>query len=226
MCKATRAVIFDFNGTLFWDTAFHVRAFEIFAERYRDGRHGSLAARKLTDSDMTEHIMGRSNDLIMKFIFNQELSKEQIAVLADEKEAIYRDLCRGQVRLASGATELFDRLKEAAIPFTIASSADRVNIDFYYEQLPLSRWIDRRLVVYNDGTLRGKPHPDLFLRAAERLGVDIASTTIFEDSAAGIEAAENAGAGQVVVVAEQPSAYSGRHAVVSDFMQAAALLGL
>lgn len=226
MYMATQAVIFDFNGTLFWDTDYHIKAFDVFVERYQHRPDGTLRARQLTQSDMAEHIMGRSNDLIMQFIFGQELTKEQIAALADEKEAIYRDLCRGQVRLAKGAAQLFDLLKAAAVPFTIASSADKVNIDFYYEELPLSRWIDRQMVVYNDGTLRGKPHPDLFLRAAQRLGADIGQTTIFEDSTAGIEAAERAGAAQVIVVAENPSTYTGPHPAINDFMQAKQLLGM
>lgn len=223
---ATGAVIFDFNGTLFWDTDFHRQAFDIFVERYQHNDASHLKARSISRNDMEEHIMGRSNDLIMQYIFGQHLSKEQIAALADEKEAIYRDLCRGQVRLAAGAEELFDRLKQAAVPFTIASSADKVNIDFYYEELPLSRWIDRQMVVYNDGTLRGKPHPDLFLRASERLGVDIRQTTIFEDSQAGVEAAENAGAGQVIVVESVKQPGLDNHPKITNFMQAASLLGL
>lgn len=222
----TEAVIFDFNGTLFWDTDFHTKAFQIFIERYQNNPKDGLRARTLAPNDMTDNIMGRSNDTIMKFIFNRDLTKEQVAALAEEKEAIYRDLCRGQVRLAAGAEELFDRLKAAAIPFTIASSADRVNIDFYYEELPLSGWIDRELVVYNDGTLRGKPHPDLFLRASERLGVDIHQTTIFEDSQAGVEAAENAGAGQVIVVESVVQKGLEKYHKITNFMQAASLLGL
>lgn len=222
----TKAVIFDFNGTLFWDTDFHIQAFHIFVKRYQNGVGGQLKARKLTSRDMTDNIMGRSNDTIMKYIFGQDITKEQVATLADEKEAIYRDLCRGRVRLADGAEELFDRLKAAGVPFTIASSADKVNIDFYYEELPLSRWVDRETVVYNDGTLRGKPHPDLFLRAAEQLGIDIRHTTIFEDSQAGVEAAENAGAGQVIVVESIPQTMLDKYTKISNFMQAASLLGL
>lgn len=222
----TQAAIFDFNGTLFWDTDFHSRAFEIFVERYHNCKKDGLTARALAPNDMIDNILGHSNNTIMRFLFGQDITKAQIAALSDEKEAIYRDLCRGQVRLALGAEELFDRLKQAAVPFTIASSADRVNIDFYYEELPLSRWIDRELVVYNDGTLRGKPHPDLFLRASERLGVDIHHTTIFEDSQAGIEAAENAGAGQVIVVESVEHKGLDRYHKITNFMQAASLLGL
>lgn len=222
----TEAVIFDFNGTLFWDTDFHERAFHIFIERYQNKPKDGLRARTLAPNDMTDNIMGRSNDTIMKFIFDRDLTKEQVADLAEEKEAIYRDLCRGQVRLAAGAEELFDKLKKAGVPFTIASSADKVNIDFYYEELPLNRWIDRKLVVYNDGTLRGKPHPDLFLRAADRMGADIHRTAIFEDSQAGVEAAENAGAGQVIVVESVEQKGLERYTKITNFMQAASLLGL
>jgi beta-phosphoglucomutase-like phosphatase (HAD superfamily) len=86
------------------------------------------------------------------------------------------------------------------VPFTIATSADNFNLDFYFREMKLDRWFDRSKIAYNDGTVNGKPAPDIFLRAAELLRIPIEDIVIFEDSKAGIKAAENAGAGKIYVV--------------------------
>lgn len=64
----------------------------------------------------------------------------------------------------------------------------------FFDTLGLDRWFDLDKVIYNDGTLPGKPAPDLYLKAAQRLCVAPETCVIFEDSGAGIESAQRAGA--------------------------------
>lgn len=223
-----KAAIFDFNGTLFWDTPFHSQAFDVFTERYLKGVDG-LQSRPLTVEDKRDHIMGKPNDLIMEFIFGRKLTAEEVMRLGEEKEAIYRDLCRGKVQFAPGAEELFSVLRNADIPFAVASSAEIANINFYYEQMPLERWFARDKVIYNDNTFRGKPAPDIFLRAAHRLNVKAEQTVIFEDSLSGVQAAEAAHAQQIIVVKSEPSnfvASLSKYPVIDDFRQAIDILRL
>ena len=186
-----KAAVFDFNGTLVWDTPHHNRAFDIFLEK-----HGIA----LTDEEKSIKIYGKTNPDIMRGIFERSLTNQEIEDFSIEKETIYQQLIIDELHLADGAETLFEFLKANSVPFTIATSADLFNIDFYFRELKLDRWFDRSKVAYNDGTVNGKPAPDIFLRAAELLAIPIEDIVIFEDSKAGIKAAENAGAGKIYVV--------------------------
>lgn len=186
-----KGVIFDFNGTLVWDTPHHNKAFDIFLEKHNI---------QLTDEEKTIKIHGKTNPDIMRGIFERELTDKEIVDFSIEKESIYQQLIMDDLHFAEGVVELFDYLKQSEIPFTIATSSDFFNVDFYFRQMNLARWFSPSKVVYNDGTLKGKPEPDIFLRAAAKLNLAPADLIIFEDSKAGILAAEKAGAGKIYVV--------------------------
>jgi len=194
-----KGVIFDFNGTLFWDTAFHDFAFDIFLEKHN---------LQLTDEEKRVKIHGQANPDIMRGIFGDQLTEKEISDYTQDKESIYRQLCINDLKLAPGAEELFDFLKEKEIPFTIATSAGIENVSFYFENMKLNRWFRLDKVAYNNGTFRGKPHPDVFLAAAKKLDVLPEETVIFEDSIVGIEAAESAGAGKIIIVNSYGEDYS------------------
>ena len=206
-----KGAIFDFNGTLFWDTAFHDRAFDIFLEK-----HGV----KLTDAEKRVKIHGQANPDIMRGIFGSQLSEQDTYDYAQDKELIYRQLCVNDLKLAPGAEDLFDFLKAKGIPFTIATSAGIENVSFYYENMHLDRWFSMDKIVYDQGTFRGKPHPDVFLAAAGKLELNPQDTVIFEDSVPGIMAAQRAGAGKIYIVNSYGENYSRfAHAVITDFAQ-------
>jgi len=194
-----KGAIFDFNGTLFWDTAFHDLAFDIFLEKHNI---------QLTGEEKRIKIHGQTNPDIMRSIFGVQLTEKEINDYSQDKELIYRQLCINDLKFAPGAEDLFDFLKANNIPFTIASSSGIENISFYFANMGLDRWFSLDKVVYNNGTFRGKPYPDGFLAAAKKLQVRPEECAIFEDSVAGIEAAENAGAGKIYIVNSYGENYS------------------
>jgi beta-phosphoglucomutase-like phosphatase (HAD superfamily) len=204
-----KGAIFDFNGTLFWDTAFHDLAFDIFLEK-----HGI----QLTGEEKRVKIHGQTNPDIMRSIFGDQLTEKEIHDYSQDKELIYRQLCINDLKFAPGAEDLFDFFKVNGIPFTIASSSGIENISFYFANMQLDRWFSLDKVVYNNGTFRGKPHPDVFLAAAEKLQILPEESVIFEDSIAGIEAAESAGAGKIYIVNSYGENYNRfSHNIITDF---------
>ena len=209
-----KGVIFDFNGTLFWDTHFHSRAFDIFMERYNV---------RFSEEEKRQKIYGKSNIDIMHAIFGCVLSREESHRDAVEKELIYQDLCRDCVEFAPGAEAFFEFLRKRDIPFTIGSSVGVENMNFYYEHLDMAKWFPRERIVYNDGTYRGKPAPDIFLAAAGKIGLPMYDIAVFEDSPAGIKAAENAGAGKIYIVDSNGDDYSRfPYRIIRNFMDVAA----
>ena len=106
-----------------------------------------------------------------------------------------------EFRLADGLPEFLDELADRQIPMTIATASMEKNVQFFFEHLGLDRWFSYDQVALNDGTMKGKPEPDIFLRAAELMGVRPEECMVFEDAKSGIEAARRAGACRVVGVA-------------------------
>ena len=188
-------VIFDFNGTLFFDTPFHEQAWRDYAAR--------LCGRGITDGEFRDNIHGRTNAEILSYLLGGSLTEQEIETHAEAKEALYRDMClqnAAQFHLAAGAETFLDELKAHGVPMAIATSSGRINSEFYMERFRMARWFDETTFVYNDGTLPSKPHPAIYLRAAEAIGLSPNECVIFEDMPSGIAAARAAGAGKIVAV--------------------------
>lgn len=195
-----KGVVFDLNGTLIWDTRLHNQAWDTFL-----ARHNLV----LSDQQKNEKIHGRNNELIFPALFERELSTAEIARYISEKEAIYRDLCiQGGIGFAPGVVDFIRFLKGARVRVAIATASGLENVDFYNRYLGLGKLVEERLIVYNDGSYRSKPDPDIFQEAIKRLHLDSRDTLIFEDSLAGIEAARRANPGNIIIVNSNQENYT------------------
>ena len=191
---AIKGILFDFNGTLFFDSKHHIRAFK---EEYK--KHG-LHVRD--DEYIIRNIFGRSNDTIFRQEYKPGATDAECVNFMREKEEFYIKSCtdEGNLRLAEGVPEMLDYLKEKGIPYCMATGSERVNVEFYFERLGIGRWFSYDNIVYTDGTFRGKPYPDIYLLEASRLGLKMSECLVFEDGTSGIKAAMAAGAGAIVAV--------------------------
>ncbi|MCI1785295.1 MAG: HAD family phosphatase [Bacteroidales bacterium] len=207
-----KGVIFDFNGTLFWDTKIHNKAWDIFLEKHD---------LKLSDEEKNEIIHGKNNKDILTAIFPYKLSKNDIGIFGKEKEKIYRDLClQTNMQLAPGAVDLFNYLKGRNIPFVIATAAEIENVNFYFDHLDLGSFFKRSEVIFNDGGMKSKPDPQIFLKAMEVMGLSGKETLVFEDSISGIKAAGNAGAAKIIIVNSNNADYGDwNYQQIKDFAQ-------
>jgi beta-phosphoglucomutase len=206
-----RGAIFDLDGTVVDNMPVHAEAFAIFVER-----HG---LRPLTLDDR-KRLDGRRNRDIFPDLFGRELTDAEQAAFADEKEALYRERSAGRLVPARGLVRLLDRLDAHAIPVAVATSAPPDNVAHTLAQLGLATRL--ACIVRSDQVPRGKPFPDVFLAAAERLGVPAAECVAFEDAPIGIIAARNAGMTTVAVGSGFPADVFlapevGADVVVKDF---------
>lgn len=189
-----RPILFDFNGTLFADSAQHKAAWRRFAAEY---------GKTVSEEELVRFFLGRANEYILRYLFGEGLSKEQILALARKKEAMYREICLEQregFHLVAGAESFLDMIRADGVNFTIATGSEAENVDFYFEHFHLSRWFDREKVILDDGTFPGKPAPDCYLRAAQVIGADVRDCVVFEDSCSGVLAANAAGASKIVMI--------------------------
>ncbi len=193
-----KGFIFDFNGTLFFDSKLHIKCFREYALKY--------GFDVLSDEYVVTHILGKANDLIVRDNYKKDATDEDIAAFTDEKEGLYRELCRKnpeEMHLVSGACELLDYLKENKIPYCIATGSDIDNVNFYLNEMGIDRWFSLDNIVYCDGSFPCKPSPDIYQMAAERLSLDPSECVVFEDGTSGMIAAKNAGVKKIIAVYEE-----------------------
>jgi beta-phosphoglucomutase len=207
-----KGVVFDFNGTLFWDTKIHNKAWDIILEK---------RGVKISDIEKDEKIHGKNNNDIWKTLFTEQLSENEIDRFCLEKEMIYQELClKTDLQLAPGARDFLNFLMINKIPHTIATASGPENIDFYFRYLKLNHFFDRSKVIYNDGSILSKPHPQIFHKAIDILGILENETLVFEDSKVGIMAAENAGVGRIIIVDSNGVDYNNwNYQIIKDFFE-------
>lgn len=189
-------VIFDFNGTMFFDSDKHEKAWDIYLK--------NLCKRKITKEEFKEFVHGRNSSFIIEHFTGRKLSKDTLMKMSDEKEAVYRDLCLKDMNnfcLVKGLGEFLNYLKKENIKVNIATASNKDNIDFYFERFNLGKWFDYNKVVYDNGTLPGKPSPYIYLKAADNIGINPRDCVVFEDAISGVKSAYNGGFGKIVVIA-------------------------
>lgn len=188
-----KAVLFDFNGTLYNDTALHMAAWRSFFLKF--------FGMKLTDEEVHRRCIGPSNDSIFADFFHGTMSEAEVARLSEEKEREYRAAARSSkenLQLVNGVPEMLDWLTERGVPFALATASPLGNVEFYLEDLGLKRWFTLDRIVYEEGKLPSKPDPAFYLEAARRVAALPQECVIVEDSRTGIQAAINAGAGRII----------------------------
>lgn len=191
-----KGVIFDFNGTLFFDNDKHVLAWNEVSRLLRGC--------DITEKELHEKFNGTPNEQIIKYMTDGKASAEEIETYSSKKEEFYREFCKKDkenFHLVKGVETYFQYLKDKKIPYTIASASIRANMDFFRESFHLDDFIDPELLVYDDGTYENKIQ--MFLDAANKIGVDMGDILIIEDSNSGIKNAYKAGCEKILVVCEK-----------------------
>ncbi len=135
---------------------------------------------------------GQRNDTIIPLFLGSDAAAGTVARISDAKEAAYRRLVRESgIAAIDGAVEWVKRLHAARWCQAIASAAPRANIEVILDVLDLQNCFEASVAA--EDVERGKPDPQVFRLAAERLGVPPSRSIVVEDGRAGVEAARRAG---------------------------------
>jgi beta-phosphoglucomutase-like phosphatase (HAD superfamily) len=187
-------LIFDFNGTLYWDTWQNRESWRSLSR--------ALRRTQLSDEEL-DMLNGRTNASTIEYILGYPPSPRIIEELSAEKEKQYIRLCmdrNDRRRLAPGARTLLDECVERGVPIAIATSCGAGNLARYKEWFDLATWFSDDRIVYDRGTFPGKPHPAVYLETARRLEMEPSQCIVFEDTRSGIESARCAGVGEIWAV--------------------------
>lgn len=207
-----KALVFDCNGTLFWDSRFNLAAWNEISLRYRGVPYSEEEMARLD---------GRTSGVTAAYFLGLPLEDPKVNEVVDEKEDLYARLCltAGSPSLAPGAVELFDQAKKNGYLLAIATSAPKRNMDMYRAWWPVLDQMD--VIVCDDGKRRGKPMPDIYLDTCKALGHGPRSVVVFEDSLQGVHAALSAQVDRVwqVVNDAKPAPIAGVRGRISDFRE-------
>jgi beta-phosphoglucomutase len=180
------AVIFDMDGVLV--DSYHAHH-ESWVQLY--GELGFTYSEQQFAADF-----GRTSRDILRRTLQEDLSDERVHELDDRKEALYRDIVRQNFPTMDGADELLDALVAAGFQLAIGSSGPPENVELVLEKMGRGRFAT---AVTGADVTRGKPDPQVFLIAAERMHLPPASCAVLEDAPHGVEAANRAGMASIAI---------------------------
>ena len=201
-------VIFDMDGVLV-DTGWaHKQSWYDLAEK--DGF-------KMSD-DFFYKTFGMRNDQIIPMLTGQDTSSEEIERLSLWKEERYRDIIAEKLTLPSGVGELLGDLKNSGFLMAVGSSAPKDNLDLVLERVKIHDYFDA--CVTGEEVTEGKPAPETFLKAAQKLGLSPNCCVVVEDAVQGVEAAIAAGMPVIAVTTtRERSALSAANIIVDDLSE-------
>jgi len=205
-----RAFLFDMDGTIVDNMAYHSASWAQFFQR---------RGRTIDEADFFRRTAGRHGREILRDWLRHDLSDAECDACSAEKEEIYRTLYAPHRRPVAGFDRFIARAQVNGIALAVGTAAPEANVRFTLDGLGLRGHFDA--VVGAADVRHGKPAPDVFELAAKRCGALPQDCIVFEDAPLGVEAARRAGMRCVVLTttlaAEAFEGYGNVIATVRDY---------
>jgi beta-phosphoglucomutase family hydrolase len=187
-----KAVVWDLDGVIVDTAADHYLAWrDVFRERGVEYRKAEFMP-----------YFGRRHDTIIKAVLGDRLKPEEYDAINEEKQQNYRRRVAENIRQMPGVIPLIEALHGHGIKQVIASSAVPENIAIIIRGLGIADCF--QAIVHGTEVKESKPSPQIFLLAAEKLGVKPGNCIVIEDAIAGVAAARRAGMKCVAVTNSHP----------------------
>ncbi len=196
------------DGVVVDNLPYHVDAWLLFCER-----HGIPLTREVFYRELN----GMNSKDTFEWFYKREMTREEIEVLEEEKEILYRDFYRDHMKPANGLLVFLKLLRSQGMKTALATSAGPGNIDFIVDGLGIRDQFDA--IIGGAEVKKGKPDPEIYLKAAAMVQVDPADCWVIEDSLQGISSGLNAGM-QVVGITTSHTASELAHTqlIAADFV--------
>lgn len=186
-------VIFDMDGVLVDSGPAHHQSWQ------------RLAAKHDIDvpAERFQQTFGRPSRDIIRILWGERITDAEIQRLDEEKEALYRELIRDRIPLKPGCRKTLERLQKAGFLLAVATSGPPENLELVVSEGLIANYFDAMVDGFEIAA--GKPAPDCFLLAAQRMELPPASCVVVEDAPVGIQAATAAGMKAVGLVGTHPA---------------------
>ncbi len=211
MLLKPKAFLFDLNGTMIDDMAYHTTAWEEIL-------NNDLKA-NLTREQVKKEMYGKNEELLVRVFGENHFTQEEMNKISMEKEKRYQKAFLPNLKLINGLNIFLESAAEHNILMAIGSAAIPFNIDFILDNLNIRHYF--KAIVSADDVKVSKPHPEVFLKAAQLLHVDPKDCIVFEDAPKGVESALHAGMPAVVLTTmhdkNEFEQYNNVLAVIKDY---------
>lgn len=189
----TAAILWDLDGVIVDSGRYHYASYKrLFGEMGID----------ISEERFFAAMFGRRNWDIIRDVLPGATEAEAHR-LAEQKERFFRELVAGNIAALPGALDLLRRAHEAGLKQSIVSSTPRENIELIVRTLGVADFLDA--IVGEEDSERGKPDPQPFTTAADRLGVPYGECIVIEDAPEGIAAGKAAGMRCLGVATTRPA---------------------
>lgn len=182
------------DGTIVDNMSFHTSSWITFFQR---------RGKDIDADEFFRTTAGRQGKEVIRAHLGEHLPDDEVMALNLEKESVYRELYKPHRKVIAGFDDLIAQAKLRQVALAVATAAPDANIEFTLDGLDLRRHFDT--IVGAADVARGKPHPDVFLLAAERCGVAPENCIVFEDAPLGVEGARRAGMRAVALTTTLPA---------------------
>lgn len=182
-----KGIIFDMDGTMVDNMMVHHRAWQ---------KQLALLGLSLSLEEVRRTIHGINTEILTR-LFGNRFSMEEKLTISDQKEAAYRDIFEKELKLIDGLSDFLLNCKENGIPMAIGTAAPAENVNFVLDKLHLRPFFSG--IFHAGDVTKGKPDPQIFLKAADSLGLSPSDCLVFEDSPTGAEAALRAGCKSIIL---------------------------
>lgn len=179
--KQIKAVIFDMDGLLIDSEPIQFETSKLLFGRYKH-RFTLKHLKKFLGFRLVDELT------ILKEHWRLPTTIEKLQL---ERKSIFLKLIREKLRLSRGAIELLRFLRKFSLPIGLGTSADGWFVDEVMKKFDIRRFFD--VIVDSNGVKKGKPHPEVYLKVAERLTISPENCLILEDAVNGVIAAKSAG---------------------------------
>jgi beta-phosphoglucomutase family hydrolase len=175
-------ILFDMDGVVVDNLPYHVDAWLLFCEK---------KGIPLTRETFYKELNGMNSKDTFEWFFKRQMTREEVHPLEEEKELIYREFYAPFRKPLEGLVEFLKEIRSSGIKVALATSAGQGNIDFTIDGIGLRDQFD--VIVGGAEVTKGKPDPEIYLLAAQKLGVNPANCWVIEDSLQGIKSGQSAG---------------------------------
>jgi len=177
-----KAIIFDLDGTLVDSLPYHYESWSIFF------KNNNLEETYF--SKILKEYKGGGTLELMSSVFGNSYSKKELKKMSEDKEVIFRDIYKNNIRPIKGLINFLDNLKENNILLAIGSNATTKNVLMTIEELGITNYFSS--IICGDKVSKGKPDPEMFITTLSNLKVSKDECIVFEDSIEGVAAAKKA----------------------------------
>jgi len=203
--SAIKAIIFDVDGTMIDNMMVHHRAWQaVLAEN----------GLELELEEVRREIHGINKE-ILKRLFGDRFTQEDRQDISNAKEARYREIFKPDLKLIAGLDEYLVNCQMESLLLGVATAAPKENLDFVLDTLNIRKLF--KATLHAGDVTKGKPDPEVYLKAAAIMRVEPTECLVFEDSPTGAESAIRAGM-RVIVIKTTHSEEEFKHLSIDRFI--------